>query len=127
MQTSISDASRIICPLQELADPGSRAFTIGSGEWPLKGFVVRQGDRLYAYVNRCPHAGHPLNWRPDAFLAPGNKLLVCASHGALFDVANGNCVAGPCVGASLTPLALEVRDGYVMLAENADELAARLS
>ena len=123
MQTSIPNGSGVICSLQELDDPGSRAFTLGSGDWPLKGFVVRQGDCVYANVNRCPHAGHPLNWRPDAFLAPGNKLLVCASHGAMFNVVNGYCVAGPCVGASLTPIAVEVRDGYVVLTANADDLA----
>ena len=124
MQTSTTDASRVICSFQELEDPSSRAFTIGAGDWPFKGFIVRQGDRVYAYVNRCPHAGHPLNWRPDAFLAPGNKLLLCSSHGALFDVASGHCVAGPCVGAALTPIAVEIRAGDVVIMATAHELAA---
>ena len=38
------DMTRVICPLHELADPGARGFTMGQGDWPLKGFVVRQGD-----------------------------------------------------------------------------------
>ena len=35
--------------LDELSDPGCREFQIGEGDWPLHGFVVRQGDEVYAY------------------------------------------------------------------------------
>ena len=59
------DLARVICPLHELADPGASAFTMGEGDWPLRGFVVRQGDSVHAYVNHCPHAGFPLNWSPE--------------------------------------------------------------
>jgi hypothetical protein len=37
------DLERVICPLHELADPGAKGFTLGSGDWPLRGFVVRRG------------------------------------------------------------------------------------
>ena len=63
------DLERVICPLHELPDPGAKAFTMGGGDWPLRGFVVRRGQHVHAYVNHCPHAGFPLNCRPDAFLA----------------------------------------------------------
>src|SRR4051794_23657144 len=96
------DATRVICPLSAISDPGAREFSIGAGDWPLRGFVVRRGSDIYAYLNRCPHAGHPLNWKPDTFFSPAGRLLLCASHGALFDPSSGYCVAGPCVGASLT-------------------------
>ena len=59
------DLARVICPLHELADPGARGFTMGEGDWPLRGFVVRRGGNVHAYVNHCPHAGFPLNWNPD--------------------------------------------------------------
>ena len=84
-----------LCSLDALTDPGSRAFTLGTGSWPLRGFVVRRGADVYAYVNRCPHAGHPLNMRPDQFLSIDGELIQRQSHGALFDVAGGMCVAGP--------------------------------
>jgi nitrite reductase/ring-hydroxylating ferredoxin subunit len=58
----------VVCRLDELEDPGSKEFRIGEGDWPFKGFVVRQGDEVYAYQNFCMHAGHPLNWQPDSFL-----------------------------------------------------------
>ncbi|MEO1246672.1 MAG: Rieske (2Fe-2S) protein [Pseudomonadota bacterium] len=99
--------------LDELDDPGSRAFRIGDGDWPFKGFVVRQGDRVVAYQNVCPHAGHPLNWQPDSFLTKDGGQIMCASHGALFDIASGECIAGPCPGRSLTPVEVAVRDGRI--------------
>jgi nitrite reductase/ring-hydroxylating ferredoxin subunit len=108
-------AAYAICPLADLPDPGSRAFSIGSGDWPLRGFVVRQGDAVFAYVNRCPHAGHPLNWRPDDFLTMDRTLIMCRSHGALFEMSSGRCVAGPCTGQSLRALPVRIDQGNVVL------------
>lgn len=112
------DLARVICPLHELADPGARGFTMGGGDWPLRGFVVRQGGDVRAYVNHCPHAGFPLNGSPDRFLAPAASLIRCVMHGALFEVGTGRCVSGPCVGQGLQPLPVHVRSGYVLLDEN---------
>jgi nitrite reductase/ring-hydroxylating ferredoxin subunit len=109
------DLARVICALHELDDPGARGFTLGEGEWPLRGFVVRRGAAVQAYVNHCPHAGFPLNWQPDVFLAPGGSLIRCIMHGALFEIETGVCVAGPCMGHGLQPLEIQVRVGYVLL------------
>ena len=116
MTVSEIDLARVVCALHELDDPGARGFTMGRGDWPLRGFVVRRGAEIHAYVNHCPHAGHALNARPHSFLAPAMPLIQCSSHGALFEKLTGYCVAGPCAGQSLQALPLEVSDGYVMLA-----------
>lgn len=116
---------RRICGLSELSDPGSRAFTAGSGDWPLRGFVVRRGADIFGYVNRCPHAGHPLNWQPDQFLTSTRTLILCCSHGAQFMIDTGRCVAGPCVGSELTRIAVRVVDEEVWLEEDPELLAAR--
>ena len=49
------------------------------------------------------------------FLAPDGNLIRCIMHGALFEIATGDCVAGPCMGHGLQPLPIDVRDGYVLL------------
>ena len=100
-------------PLAELDDPGCREFTIGDGEWPFRGFVVRQGDEIHAYQNYCMHAGHPLNWAPDKFLTKDRTAIICASHGALYDIESGECFAGPCRGKTLRRVTVEVRDGVI--------------
>jgi nitrite reductase/ring-hydroxylating ferredoxin subunit len=109
------DPARVICALEELADPGAKGFRLGEGEWPLRGFVVRRGGEVHAYVNYCPHAGFPLNWSPDAFLAPDAALIQCVMHGALFEIESGRCVAGPCEGRALRPLPVQLVNGYVTL------------
>jgi nitrite reductase/ring-hydroxylating ferredoxin subunit len=119
------DLERVICRVEDLELHGARAFTIGGGDWPLRGFVVRTGRGVQGYVNRCPHAGHPLNLLPGRFLSADGALILCTSHGALFEKATGYCVAGPCAGRALTPLALDVRSGLVMLAESVDVNALR--
>jgi nitrite reductase/ring-hydroxylating ferredoxin subunit len=110
------DLQRVVCRLAELEEHRARAFTIGAGDWPLRGFVVRAGQQVHGYLNRCPHAGHPLDLVPGRFLTADHLLILCSSHGALFEKSTGLCVAGPCPGRALTRLPLEVRSGLVMLA-----------
>jgi hypothetical protein len=38
----------------------------------------------------------------------------------VFEKATGYCVAGPCAGQALTQVALQVRAGYVLLADSVD-------
>ena len=114
------DTERVLCSLAELVETGSRGFSVGEGDWPLRGFVVRTTTGVAAYVNTCPHAGHPLNFRPNRFLTPDRNLILCASHGALFARDNGLCIAGPCPGQSLRAVPIEVLGDYVLLAEGAD-------
>jgi nitrite reductase/ring-hydroxylating ferredoxin subunit len=102
--------------LDELDDPGCREFSVGEGDWPFRGFVVRQGGRVFAYENHCAHAGHPLNWGPDRFLTRDGRAIICASHGALYAIDSGSCLGGPCKGQSLRRVACEIRDGDVYVA-----------
>lgn len=72
--------------------------------------LLRQGDALKAWLNICPHAGRRLDWAPGKFLVDKGKL-VCAAHGASFELQQGECVAGPCRGASLTAVRVAVAAG----------------
>jgi len=102
-------------PLSDIPDPGCREFSIGSGDWPFKGFVVRRRENVYAYQNFCMHVGHPLNWKPDSFLTKDGKRIICSSHGALYEIDSGLCVAGPCPGKKLRSVEVAVRDGQVFV------------
>jgi nitrite reductase/ring-hydroxylating ferredoxin subunit len=89
-----------LCAGAELADDSSRGFELES----RKLFAVRRGGQVYAYINRCPHRGVGLEWHPDKFLDDSQSLIQCATHGALFLIEDGECIAGPCAGQSLTSL-----------------------
>lgn len=91
-----------LCAPDELAEGQSRGFQM-AGE---KLFAVRKDGQLHAYRNRCPHKGIPLEWLADQFLDTSASLIQCATHGALFLIESGECVAGPCAGQSLQILAI---------------------
>ena len=78
--------------------------------------VYRQGTAVRAWLNVCPHAGRRLDWAPGQFLKSREGHLVCAAHGAAFELEGGQCVSGPCRGDALRLVAVEVRDGQVWLA-----------
>ena len=78
--------------------------------------VCRDGDRVRAWLNVCPHAGRRLDWAPGQFLKSREGYLVCAAHGAAFELQDGTCVGGPCRGDRLRAVPLDVRDGQVWLA-----------
>lgn len=68
-----------------------------------------------AWLNVCPHAGRRLDWAPGQFLRGKDGLLVCAVHGASFELRHGECVAGPCRGEHLRAVAVQCVDGEVRL------------
>jgi nitrite reductase/ring-hydroxylating ferredoxin subunit len=104
-----------VCALAEIPDAGAREFFIGAGDWPFRGFVLRLDGLVRAYANICPHKRYPLNLADDEFLVPGERLIRCASHGALFDPESGLCLYGPCAGRSLQALECRVAGGEVFV------------
>ena len=102
-----------LCHVDDIPDNGALERQL-PGEPPVSLMLIRRGARVFAYHNVCPHAGRPLNWAPGQFLFTPQGNLVCAAHGATFVVENGLAVGGPCLGATLTPFPIEVRDGEVL-------------
>lgn len=79
--------------------------------------IHRSGASVRAWLNICPHAGRRLDWAPGKFLKSKEGHLICAAHGASFELERGDCIAGPCRGDSLRAVAVEVRDGQVVLSD----------
>ena len=115
----MADDARLICVSEALAERGTGVrFTLRSLGGEEKGFAVRHGGAVCAYVNRCPHMGTELDWQPGEFFELSGLYLVCSTHGAIFEPRTGYCVAGPCRGASLEPLEVRERDGRVFLLDD---------
>lgn len=101
-------------PLDLIADGGARNYVLEIDGRRFHGFIVRRGDTVHGYVDRCPHMGVPLARELDQYMAPLAGLIACGWHGALFRVSDGRCVAGPCTGASLISWPVRVSDGIVI-------------
>lgn len=103
--------------LADLAEPGAKGFTFGSGKERFACFVVRWLGGVAGYVNECPHARTTLDWQPDAFFTRTRDALQCGTHGALFVPESGVCFQGPCKGKSLAPFAVACdAEGWVVVA-----------
>jgi len=118
--SAVLPVGTVLGRVAELPDGATREFALADGEWPLTGFLVRVGDTVHAYLNRCPHALRQLNFRPDVFLSADGTLIQCCSHGAQFEKDTGLCVAGPCVGESLRRLPIELVNGELRLTQELD-------
>ncbi len=105
-----------LAPLDTIPDGTARNFVLQMKAGRYHGFVVRSGEQVYGYRDRCPHMGLPLAQDLDRYLSPDGELIACSWHGALFDVASGRCIGGPCLGAGLTPWAVTVVDGAIVTA-----------
>lgn len=118
--TRVLPAGTLLARVADLPDGATLGFDLTEDEWPLRGFLVKMGDVVHAYVNRCPHAGRQLNFMPDRFLTPDGELFQCVAHGALFEKDTGLCIAGPCVDESLRRIPVQLADGEVRLTEPLD-------
>jgi len=106
-----------LCELSALDDPGARGFVFAGDGATFRGFIVRRGDVVAGYVDRCPHIGAPLALTPTAYLTRGGgDHIICASHGALFRPQDGRCIAGPCAGQALKPWPVTLENGWVQTA-----------
>ena len=80
-------------------------------------FTIKKDGQVYLYWNRCPHLGTPLEWEEDRFLDADAALIQCSTHGALFQIEDGHCLAGPCKGKYLQAVPFTIENGMVMVDE----------
>jgi len=113
----MADGERLICASEALVEHGPGVKFEPPTRSPA--FAIRYHGKVRAFVNRCPHAGTELDWQPGEFFEESGLYLMCSTHGALFEPGSGFCVAGPCRGASLEPLATRERGGQVILMDEA--------
>ncbi|UTA48672.1 Rieske (2Fe-2S) protein [Simiduia sp. 21SJ11W-1] len=100
-----------LCPADAIGTGQSKQFSINGTAL----FVVNQGGCYFAFENRCPHLGIELQWQPDRFLDAEGEFIQCSTHGALFLIEDGECIAGPCRGQSLRPLPIKTDAGQLLI------------
>jgi nitrite reductase/ring-hydroxylating ferredoxin subunit len=102
---------RLIGRVEDLREGEARAFGSFDGS-RVKAFVLRHEGCLYAYWDACPHyGGTPMAWKTNAYLNAAGDRIVCASHGAEFDIETGLCVHGAALGRALTPAPIKATAG----------------
>lgn len=102
---------RALCAAIALEEGSPKRFDVGDTSL----IALRVDGTAHVYANRCPHRGTELDWMPGRFLDASGRYLQCATHGALFRIDTGQCIAGPCRGQSLLALPCHERDGWLIL------------
>ncbi|WP_128477608.1 Rieske (2Fe-2S) protein [Halorussus pelagicus] len=79
--------------------------------------LTKVDGTVTGWLNRCMHFQH-IRLDKGTGAPKRNGELVCANHGALFEGDSGRCTHGPCEGAYLDPIEVEVSDGTVYLTDD---------
>jgi nitrite reductase/ring-hydroxylating ferredoxin subunit len=111
-----------LCHVDDLREPGAKGYQVGGSSL----FAVKRDGQIYVYRNSCPHLGVELNWLEDQFLDSDNALIQCATHGALFEIETGACIAGPCRGQRLQTIAHQLIDGTITIDEKTAPIDKKL-
>nr|WP_067296923.1 Rieske (2Fe-2S) protein [Marinobacterium profundum] len=101
----------VLCNTSEIPAQSARGFSLDGRAL----VAVHHNDRFFVYENRCPHRGVELEWQPDQFFDFEGNYIQCSTHGALFKIDTGECIAGPCNGKALTQVAFSQIDGQIVL------------
>ena len=97
-------------------DGGAHLLMFGTEEVPYRIILLRSGDAVFAYVNRCAHFGVPLAQRIDQLHFKPHLSVSCNVHYARFRWQDGFCDFGDCEGEFLLDIPVEVRNGVVRVA-----------
>lgn len=105
----------LIARIEAVPDRGAIIMELERNGARLSLILTRAGDKIAAFRNKCPHAGYPLQRADGRVLVQEGRYMVCGAHGASFSLTDGACAGGPCNGDGLERVAIDVRDGEILL------------
>jgi nitrite reductase/ring-hydroxylating ferredoxin subunit len=106
-QAPAADA-HALCNSRDLLDAGRAVpFDVLYAGQTCRAFAIRYQGQVHAYLNRCAHVAMEMDWQPDRFFDDSGRWLLCASHGAVYEPASGECRGGPCRGGLVKIALLE--------------------
>lgn len=102
-----------LCHINDCVENYTRGYVVNTPGGGMDVFLIVRHSEIHIYANHCPHTGSTLDWGNDRFLDPEGEFIQCAQHGALFEIATGACVYGPCYGQSLSKISHSVVNRWV--------------
>jgi nitrite reductase/ring-hydroxylating ferredoxin subunit len=104
-----------VCRASAIAPGRSKKFMLTVRGAEEECFVINFGGEYHAYVNRCRHVPIAMDWVENQFFAEQGRYLMCQTHGAFFEPASGECIAGPpsACGKFLYRVPIEIEKGVI--------------
>jgi nitrite reductase/ring-hydroxylating ferredoxin subunit len=97
-----------LATLGELQERKTLTFTYHDEGIRREGLLAYFEGRVVCYQNICRHIPLALDSGDGRFFNAEGTHFICQTHGATYEPLSGQCVAGPCVGASLKKLDVEI-------------------
>lgn len=106
-------AKRVRLSATDAFRPGEARVLPHAGPAPFRSILFIQTEHgPKAFFNVCQHLPVPLDaGSGEPPIVDGD--WVCGTHGARYELSTGFCHAGPCRGAALVELRLEVEQGVI--------------
>ena len=116
-------AGTVLGRLDALADGSATMGELPAPEGyagqPFRYLLLRSGNAVKAYVNRCAHFGVPLAARQDLLIFKPHTSISCNVHYARYRWSDGVCESGDCVGEALLPIPVQVdAHGHICMASD---------
>jgi nitrite reductase/ring-hydroxylating ferredoxin subunit len=106
-----------LAKLDDLPEGTTKRFSFKRDGIRVDAFVANYRGEIVAYENLCRHQPLTLDYGDGEFFSSDGSLFVCQTHGAMYHPKTGLCIEGPCTGASLHPLNIEITDGEIHLVD----------
>ena len=104
---------KLVARVGELEHGATKKFHLKCRGNTVEALLVSYEGNLYAYINRCRHIALSMDWVDNHFFTDDRRYLICANHGATYEPTTGECVWGPCFGAFLQSVPLEITQGKI--------------
>ena len=102
-----------VAKVDELEPGATKKFLFLVDGLETECFLVNYEGEYFAYINRCSHVPMTMDWIENQFMTEDGRYILCATHGAAFEPATGECIFGPPCGKFLVPITLNVLGGKI--------------
>lgn len=107
----------LLALLDEIPDGGAFLLTLDASAPPFKIILLRSGQQVFAYVNRCAHFGVPLAEKVQHLYPEPHLNFRCSVHQARYRWQDGFCEYGDCAGESLLAIPILIADEKIFIAD----------
>lgn len=108
----------ILAQLDDIADGGALLLTLEDKQPPFRIILLRSGEQVFAYVNRCAHLGVPLAAKAEHLYLKPHQNITCSVHYARFRWADGVCDYGDCAGEALLGIPVEMVGKNIVIVDS---------
>jgi len=108
-----------IAAVEDVPDETTYLFTVREVDTDeeREAIIVRENGDLHGWLNYCQHYTH-IKIDKGSGAEMRNGELLCENHGAYFESDTGFCNFGPCEGAYLNAVDIEIDDDSVYLTDD---------